>query len=306
MMQIKFLSTCVAVAGLVLSANGALIPQLEGYSVYTSGNFTGFNSDIHDGSLVAGGNVTLTNYRVADGSLISGGTVDLTRGTYKDIYAKNGIVNSSATINGSQTIGGPSPLDFAAINDQLSNLSDAFSGTTSNITSTSEWGGGAIRLSGINDLNVFTIDASDLKNLGGLFIDVDEDEKVLINVTNTTGTVAGFRDGFNMVINNSYDENVRRSLADRILFNFTEATTELKLNGTFFGTFLAMGADIEGKDGNLNGGLFAKSYSGSQQFHINSFDVPVTNVPEPATVSMMILGVVCLLGISRKKFVNKK
>ncbi len=305
-MNLKFFSTCVAVAGLALSANGALIPQLEGYAVYTSGNFTGFWSDIHDGSLGAGGNVTLTSYSVANGSVTSGGMVNLTDGEYKDIYAMDGIVNSGATINGSETIGGPSPLDFSAINNQLSDLTDNFTDYAPNITSISEWGGSAIRLSGDDDLNVFTIDAADLKNLQGLFIDIDEDEKVLINVTNVSGIVAGFKDGFNMVINNNYDEVVRRSLADRVLFNFTEATEKLDLNGTFFGTFLAMNADIEGKNGNLNGGLFAKSYYGTQQFHINSFDVPTTSVPEPGTVSMLILGIFSFLGISRKKFTNKK
>lgn len=304
-MKLTFLSACVTIAGLALSANAALIPQLEGYAVYTAGDFTGFRSDIHDGSLGSGGNVTLTSYDVMNGSVVSGGIANLKDGEYRDVFAKNGIVNNGATIKGSQTIGGTSPLDFSIINDQLSNLSDVFSSNGSNITPTSAWNG-AIRLSGDNDLNVFTIDASDLKNIQELSIDLDEDEKILINVTNASGDVVGFRDGFNMVINNSYDEQIRKSHSNRVLFNFTETTEELNLNGTFFGTFLAMNADIKGQSGNLNGGLFAKSFYGQQQFHINSFDVPPTSVPEPATISMMLLGIFGLLGISKKKFEHKK
>ncbi|NLE02785.1 MAG: choice-of-anchor A family protein, partial [Fibrobacter sp.] len=88
-------------------------------------------------------------------------------------------------------------------------------------------------------------------------------------------------------------------LADRILFNLSDAQKLDFTYGTFFGTFLAMNAEVTGQSGDLFGGLFAESYNGQNQFHINSFTT--TTVPEPGTLSLIVLGLVGFIPMLRRK-----
>jgi hypothetical protein len=106
--------------------------------------------------------------------------------------------------------------------------------------------------------------------------------------------------------------------ADHVLYNFYGATS-LTLSGVGVeGTILAPTAAVTFNNGAINGGMIAGSLVGSGETHIYDgghgastlFDgtlpgggdiLPATAVPEPASLALMAIGGVALVGYARQQ-----
>ena len=78
--------------------------------------------------------------------------------------------------------------------------------------------------------------------------------------------------------------------ASKVLWNFYEATT-VNLQREWYGSILALNATVN-TNSNLTGTLAAKSYVGNAEIHDGywSYTPPVTQVPEPSTLLLTLLG----------------
>lgn len=161
---------------------------------------------------------------------------------------------------------------------------------------------GKLTLSGNSDLNVFELDASEFNGLFNLIFDIGDDEKAIVNVYGTDVKI-----NYTNIVDG-------REIADRLLFNFVEAQS-ISIYGAFFGTAIAPKADVVGGNGDWKGGLFAKSYKGSNgnhEFYLGSFDFelppppPPPSVPESSTTTMLVAGAIFLLLLSRKNALVRK
>lgn len=190
---------------------------------------------------------------------------------------------------------------------EISALSDYYRAMDDNGTSrTKPWGENSLMLSGNSDINVFNFDASAFNGLSNLIIDIGDEDKAIINVTGTDVIMKYVN------IVNTQKNMGQENLADRLLFNFVDAQS-LYIEGSFFGTVLAPDAVVSGRNGDLKGGLFAKSYAGdygTHEFYLYFYDFelppePPTNVPESSTVTMLIAGAFAIFFSRKNLFVGK-
>jgi choice-of-anchor A domain-containing protein len=154
------------------------------------------------------------------------------------------------------------PVDFSARFAGLRSLSSRLAGLTANGTVTREsWGG--VMLQGTDpDVNVFQVAASIFDGAVLLSINAPAGSFVVVNITGASATFTGFGNEFRGGI----DEN-------GILYNFVEAT-QLNAEGYgFWGTVLAPYADVTFNDGSWDGGIYARSFTGDAEGHINPLQV---------------------------------
>ena len=313
-------------------AFGSVLGPADGYNVFVFGNAK-LSSD-SQGALAIGGDATLTSYSVAGSApasntnLIVGGNLTATYGTINGNAlvagnvdytgpSVNGSITSGGNVNfhnsgGSVTNGvyetgtytGPSyltnahitgpvalPIDFAGAKSVLTATADALATLNSNGVTTITYG--ALTFSGTNaSTNVFNISASQLSGVNGITINIPTGADALINVTGI-GSVALPNVGFNL------------SPASTLwnLDGFSTVTTS-----SFSGSVLAPHADVTFNSGSFNGTLVANSLTGGGQFNMYpiNFDITATGsgstlaTPEPASLSVLALGAVALLGRRRK------
>ena len=277
----------VATAG---SAHAALV-DLTDYNAFVIGSYNGHNSDVQ-GRLAAGGAVSLVHYGVATGldasangtdSLIVGGSLTATDG---QLHYGNAVIGGASSLtrfstpNG--TVTGGSPIDFAEQATLLGSLADSLGAMAANGTTTKEWGG--IKLLGTDaGLNVFTVQASDLRGANDFVITAPEGSQVLVNVVGGSASLQNM--GF----------SVKGAAASDVLLNFYQAGS-LNLGGIGIqGSILAPDASVNFNNGQLNGLLIAANYNGGGQLHDTGYTgdlltVPSGPVPEPATWAMLIAG----------------
>lgn len=248
-------------------------------SLVTVGNIEGNNNwfNVQAGNVVTGGSVNSANFNFnGGGSLISGNQSAL-HSQRDDILSQ--LNTASTRFRGMEA------------NGQVS--------VATNKTSFDYTGTGTTAVFNVNASDVFAQNASLKLNAGTA-------DTVVINVStahlaNGAGQVAydftapggiNFTEGFAA---NGDGNNLG---ASNILWNFYDAT-KLSLQGmdTFRGSLLAMGADIM-SIGTADGSIAAKSLIQQRQIHDYAF-VPPSEVPLPASVQFLLMGLFTLMGVRR-------
>ncbi|MBB3118434.1 choice-of-anchor A domain-containing protein [Massilia violacea] len=272
----------------------------SGYSGFFYGNAKNF-TDI-EGRLAVGGDVTANasiGYRAPYGSkgpsLVVGGNVKLGTGdifngptTNVNTNASVGPITEYTKAPGYGVYGGKNlsangyhdlrkqtgVVDFGAAKTQLTNLSSNLGKLSSNGLVENKWGGTYLTGDNKSDIQVFTINSSNLSNL--FLQDVRADAHVVINVVGGGKfSITGGQDG------------QLKDLRDRLLYNFLDASSVTV--GTFaYGTILANKADILG-GGHLEGNVIANSLSSALEIGYEPYK-NISAVPEPQTWALLMGG----------------
>jgi choice-of-anchor A domain-containing protein len=118
------------------------------------------------------------------------------------------------------------------------------------------WGG--VFLQGTHPkMNVFNVDASHFTNAVYLSISAPASSVVVVNVWGETVRFANFGHSYSGVDQTG------------ILFNFPDALQITAYNYGFWGTVLAPNAHVDFNYGSWDGGMYAASFSGNAEGHIN-------------------------------------
>ncbi|MCR6653252.1 MAG: choice-of-anchor A family protein [Cellvibrionaceae bacterium] len=324
MKQIIARAVLVAAAG-VISTGAAALPLSE-YNLIVAGDFTHQSSSV-GGKVFVGGNL------IAKSSLDLG--VDLDRRasfdslvTVGDIKGNNGWFNVQAgsvvyggkvekvgfNLNGDrsvQTVSKGNQADLQTQRDamisELTTASANYSQMTANGAVVAGQNKVSLNYSGTSSTAVFNVNATDVfKQNARLELNAGSAETVIINVS--TAHLAGSAGkiaydftapgGINFTNGFAANANATNLGASNILWNFYDAT-ELKLQGldTFRGSLLAMGANVT-SIGTADGSIAVKSLIQNRQIHNYTF-VPPSEVPLPAPIQFMLIGLSCLLAMHR-------
>jgi len=279
-----------AALSLSIPAQAALIGPAEGFNVFAFEDID-LSSDAH-GRVAAGGDAKLTDFGTATmlpaagagDTLVVGGDLNYNGG---QVFVGDVVVAGEATLTNvgpeNLTVRQGNPIDFDAAEQLYKN----YSAQLGNLTDDS------------STLKILEFTTSSLASAiaNSINITLEENSTVLVNVRGEEFNI----DRGEIRLNGSPNGD----FANRVLFNFVEAT---QLNSTGFawqGSVLAPLADYnEFSNGHINGQLIAKSVTGtSGEFHIIApntggsvqFDGDLPDpeaVPEPLTIlgSGMALG----------------
>lgn len=287
------LAALAAAAAMTAIAAPAFAEGVADFQVYSLGDFT-LNGNNISHRIAVGGDASFTGTSISGktganpASLVVGG--DLTHsGGWVDQGIAGGTVNAPGymMLTGGQTL----PIDFAAENLRLKNLSTALAGFDTTGTAARQWS--TMVFDGLNAAsNVFTVSAADLAAVTGIsFTNIASGSSILINVTGASATLGG---GFSTPTNN-------------VLWNFADATSLTAGGIGWGGSVLAPNAAFQGNSGSISGKLVVGSFNGAMSFgdgayggNYFSYAPPVVTppttgpvsgaIPEPGVWIMMILG----------------
>jgi choice-of-anchor A domain-containing protein len=300
------------IAGLTLfgSASAGFVDITKGFNLISFGDATLKSSDV-EGRVAAGG---LNNYIDAYSiglkatesadlpySLISKGNVTYNNGSIYNggVYAGgDAIINGVNPIEGAVIENGASGLssvfDFNEVRSDLLTLSSVYTSAAQNGIVTNQYG--SLTLTGTSDVNYFTINASDIRSGWANNLNFNLLNSNAISVINIIGDIAATE--FNL--------NMSGNKASNTLLNFT-GTDEFTLLGSVNSSILAANMDINFSYGNIDGQVVANKVTAGSQFNFVAFnDPPTHDVPEASTISLLLVGGLCLLLVSKRKFVFRK
>ncbi len=145
-------------------------------------------------------------------------------------------------------------------------------------------------VAGANGIAVFDITAADLQAIPSFSVNLGDASTVVFNVK---GDSASF---------NANDQSGANG-AERIIWNFYEATGTVALNTLIGGTVLATGATVT--NGNqIDGALAAKAWKGSGELHNHPFVGTLPSaaaVPEPTTLALFGIALAGIATMRRRR-----
>jgi len=292
-----------AALSLSIPAQAATLKGIPGpakdFNVFVFENMDAFNTDAY-GKVAVGGDADL---EIAVGSKLSPGSGDvlvvggdLTYTSGNQISGGDVVVGGTANLSpglnikdGELRLEEPS-IDFDAAEQFYKNYSAQLGGLATNGT-VNDNGFGKLTLNALNGtssgLKVFELDASVFTSANELDIRFNSNSTVLVNVTGSELN----RTGGGIFLNGSQEDTD----ANRVLFNFLDATQLTSTSFSWNGSVLAPMAHYDFNNGHIDGQLIAKSVTGTGEYHNMGFDGDLPDsepVPEPLTIlgSGMALG----------------
>ncbi len=241
------------------------------------------------------------NFKNESGGNFAGST--LVKGPGATTSADGWYLNQGSVVNGAA----PSVeiIDHAQISTDIKNTSDLYAAQTANGTVSNPFSEQWV-FNGNSDLNIFDFSGADLAHLSKLSFEGARDATYVFNVSGENIDFGSLGDNIGgwFFYNEQMSVDLFDDLSSKILFNFYEATS-LDIYGSVFGSILAPLADVYYTNGAINGSLYANSISGDGQINNILFtgEGPANNVPEPAPLALLSLGLIPLL--MRKKGNNK-
>lgn len=266
-----------ATASIALTCPGASCVSLgtaQGFNVLVNHDFNGNYSDV-EGAVAAGGSVTVSDYSIGAklGStlplpvaLVSGANLGMLRsGIAGDAWVVGATTLNNSVINGALRKG--LGLDFTAAKAALVAASNRLAsglakGTVGNA-------GGDLTLTGTDSsVNVFKVTSALLGSAWRVTVNVPATAVAVINVSGATASI----------LNTSLNAGPTAA-AERILYNFPQATAITMAGLGVQGSLLAPNAAVHFDNGLVVGSIFADSFTGQGQ--VNAGSPPICIPPPP-------------------------
>ena len=309
-------SALAVASGLFSLSASALV--LNEYNVFTVENYTHGNASV-GGKVFVGGDATIHGYMDVGLMLTPSSTLD-TLVTVGDINSPGGGFNVQAgnvvyggsvssnlnfNMNGGGTVRQESRAVLTTQRDnmiaELNSTSNNYSNMASNGSLDRSGNTATFNYTGTQSTAVFNVNAEDVfQQNTGLNLNAGLAETVIINIS-TQNSGYNFVSGGGINFTNGFSNpnpDANNIGASNILWNFydAEAVDFMGLD-TFRGSILAMGASVYGNP-TTDGTVAVKSLYQSRQIHNYTF-VPPSEVPLPASVQFMLMGMAAFVGIRR-------
>jgi choice-of-anchor A domain-containing protein len=239
--------------------------RLNDYNLFLLEDYTGGHDVV--GKVAAGGNITMSDFSVGHGVadnnisdvLVAGGNLSLNRGGVWGDARYGGTYSTNPSVvypRGSAAQG--APINFAARFAELRSQSAQLAALPVNGSTRREvWGGVMMRGTSTN-VNVFDVNASAFNGAVLWNIEAPAGSFAVVNIRGASANFGGFGINFAGGINQH-----------GVLFNFVDATNITAQGFGFWGTVLAPYAHIHFTNGSFDGGIYAKSFHGNAEGHIN-------------------------------------
>jgi choice-of-anchor A domain-containing protein len=283
------------------SASATNLGVANDYNLFVLENLYGYNSDSW-GNIATGGNAYLSSYNVAgtlngnNARLVVGGNLIWEPGGGRVGQDGQGNIYAGGTTNivPWATYNGPclpqNVVDFAAARSYLNQASSAWSKQST----IGKFDSSSLNLTGTSDkLNVFNLSDLEVKK-GSLNITAPAGSTVLVNVSGKDVTMQNAEISLDGGVTSNY-----------VLFNFYEATSLTVTSYEFWGSILAPNAAINLTNGQFNGTLIGKSFGAPNtscgQGHNYLFQGNLPDVPEPATLALLITGALVLTKMKKHR-----
>ncbi len=243
----------------------------------------GYGAQPTDTTLVVGGDLKSNINPVATGNVVVGGKANLP-GWLDRSHIKDNVSNL--------------PVDFAAEQQYLRDLSGTLSLLQATGTADYNYGGVYLTGDGTSDLQVFDISGDQLSDATwwSTLSSIPSDAHILLNVSGTDISLTGGQQAL-------YD------WSDKVLFNFYEAERLAINNITVQGSILAPYADALTSGATINGQIIAKQIEGSfsttgQQY--SPYSGGGAAAPEPGTLVLLASALGGAAGFSRWRIRRRK
>jgi choice-of-anchor A domain-containing protein len=313
--KVKFICAILSLSAILVSRSGASV--LPNYNLVVFGNLSD-TSDV-EGTALIGGNLvsgavpfgtSLSNQSGIDvltigGNIDSGATATIEAGGNLLI---NGSQNGTVNLNGGGSIvDGPPPVNVAALQTSMINLSNSLNSLAANSTVTlpgSQPSNITFNANFVNGTAIFDVTAASIfqnSNAQEILLDVGSANPATSTVIiNVSGSDVNFDMG-NM--EDAFDET---AWASQILWNFNGATDLNIMNSVdvqreLWGSVLAPSAMTTLESNSpINGTVVVGNADLQGEIHLPQFD-GVIPVPEPTSLAIVALGLIPLRRPSRGK-----
>jgi choice-of-anchor A domain-containing protein len=319
----RLISKAIVLAATSLISLGAAALPISEYNLIVLDDFTHQSSSV-GGKIFVGGNLIAKSAADIGVNLERSPTLDslVTVGDIKgsnswfNVQAGNVVTGGNVTGAGFNFNGGGKLIkgdktalqnERTRIINELTEASTKYSQKAANGTVTSQPNKVTLSYTGSDSVAVFNVNAKDVfQQNASLVLNAGSAQTVIINVS--TAHLAGAAGkiaydftapgGINFTTGFAADANANNIGASNILWNFYDAT-DLNLQGldTFRGSLLALGANVTGL-GTTDGSVAVKTLIQNRQIHNYTF-VPPSEVPLPAPIQFMLIGLSCLLAMHR-------
>ncbi|WP_224243569.1 choice-of-anchor A family protein [Hyalangium gracile] len=270
-----------------VAESGCIDVNLADYNLFVLEDYSGGHDVV--GKVAVGGNLSMTNFSVGNGLdasdtanvLVTGGNLALSRGAVFGDTRYGGTFTTDPSVifpRGAPAQG--TPIDFAARGAQLKQMSAQLAALPVNGTTRREgWGGIFVRGTDAS-ANVVDVAASAFTGAKYFSIEAPAGSLMVVNIRGASATFTGFGIAFSGGI----DQH-------GVLFNFVD-TTRIEARGFgFWGTVLAPYAHVDFSDGSFDGGIYARSFTGNAEGHINPLprrSLCLQQQPEPECIKVKL------------------
>ncbi|WP_198552927.1 choice-of-anchor A family protein [Psychromonas sp. Urea-02u-13] len=286
----KKLISVISLASVSLTVNAL---QTD-YSALVFGNFNSKYSN-SNGPLAIAKNAKLTGYKISnlakntlpeDNSLIVGGDLKYQRGVVNQgsIIVQGRIEKLSTSVEKNLQVGA-SITDYSTLPIDFKVLETLYIETSKklidlDLTGSTEYKWGAIHLSGDceNDVQVFSIDGTKLKNAYKVDLQcVPENATIVVNIE-------GEKSSFQL---NYVNLNAFEAYSDKTIFNFSQAEN-VKVAGSLPLLLLAPNANVIASQGISKTGIIARKFKGSIKLQYQPFQgiLPWEKEAQPITAQV--------------------